>query len=213
MTIVLKAQDPPVGPSLIGVGVYHGLSQPLRDAPVLTDEEWEKMELDALKPRNEDLRIRSYPYEAIALPKGNDPVWQQLNGKLSAPKAPILNFSGQTSPYYPSDANGTAGPNHFMQTINCVYAIYNKSGTLVAGPSNMNTLFTGVTGANYNDGDPVVLYDEMADRWVACEFSISGTNDYMLMAVSQTNDPTGAWHRYSFDVDDMPDYEKNGCLA
>lgn len=208
MTIVLKAQDPPVGPSLIGVGVYHGLSQPLRDAPVLTDEEWEKMELDALKPRNEDLRIRSYPYEAIALPKGNDPVWQQLNGKLSAPKAPILNFSGQTSPYYPSDANGTAGPNHFMQTINCVYAIYNKSGTLVAGPSNMNTLFTGVTGANYNDGDPVVLYDEMADRWVACEFSISGTNDYMLMAVSQTNDPTGAWHRYSFDVDDMPDYEK-----
>ena len=39
---------------------------------------------------------------------------------------------------------------------------------------------------------------------------MSGTNDYMLIAVSATNDPTGAWHKYSFDVADMPDYEKFG---
>ncbi|HOW30883.1 MAG TPA: CARDB domain-containing protein, partial [Bacteroidales bacterium] len=202
------AQDKPVGPSFIGVGQFHGLSQPLRDAPVLTDEEWQKMEVDAMKPRNEGLKDRSYPFEAIAFPKGADEAWQKDNGKTQPPRAPIVNFNGQTSPYYPSDCNGTAGPNHYMQTINCVYAIYNKTGTLVAGPSNMNTLFSGVTGATYNDGDPVILYDEMADRWVACEFSISGSNDYMLMAVSQTNDPTGSWYRYSFDVDDMPDYEK-----
>lgn len=205
---IAQAQDEPVHPSIIGVGEYHGLSQPLRDAAVLTDEEWERMEFDAMKPRNEELRERSYPFAAVALPKGNDPVWQKEYGRTQPPRAPIVSFSGQTSPYYPSDANGAVGPNHFMQTINCVYAIYNKSGTLVAGPSNMNTLFSGVTGATYNDGDPVVLYDEMADRWVACEFSISGSNDYMLMAVSQTNDPTGSWHRYSFDVADMPDYEK-----
>lgn len=204
----VQAQDQPVGPSFIGVGEYHGLSQPLRDAPVLTDEEWQKMEVDAMKPRNEDLKGRSYPFAETAYPKGADQAWQNANGKTQPPRAPIVNFSGQTSPYYPSDCNGAVGPNHFMQTINCVYAIYNKTGTLVAGPSNMNTLFTGVTGATYNDGDPVVLYDEMADRWVACEFSISGSNDYMLMAVSQTNDPTGSWYRYSFDVDDMPDYEK-----
>lgn len=203
-----QAQDQPVSPSIIGVGEFHGLSQPLRDAPVLTDEDWARMLEDANKPRNEELRERSYPFAATALPKGNDPVWQQANGTTHPPRAPIVSFSGQTSPYYPSDANGAVGPNHFMQTINCVYAIYNKTGTLVAGPSNLNTLFSGVTGATYNDGDPVVLYDEMADRWVVCEFSISGSNDYMLMAVSQTNDPTGSWYRYSFDVADMPDYEK-----
>jgi len=32
----------------------------------------------------------------------------------------------------------------------------------------------------------------------------------MLIAVSTTNDPTGTWHKYSFDVADMPDYEKFG---
>ncbi|MBK6345365.1 MAG: T9SS type A sorting domain-containing protein [Bacteroidales bacterium] len=206
----LYAQDRPISPAVTGVGVYHGLSLPLRDIPALTADEYEKMEIDAMKPRNEDMRERSYPYAETALPKGDDPAWQQKMGTAPAPKAPIVSFDGPSSPYYPPDANGTAGPNHFMQTINSVYAIYSKTGTLLAGPTNLNLLFGSVTGATCNDGDPIVLYDEQADRWLVVEFSICGTNDYMLFAVSQTNDPTGSWHRYSFDVDDMPDYEKIG---
>jgi hypothetical protein len=206
----LKAQDKAISPSYIGVGVYHGLSQPLRDIPAMTADEYEKMELDAAKPRNEDLQQRLYPFEATALPKGDDQAWQREMGKMQPPKAPIVSFEGQASPYFPSDCNGAAGPNHFMQTINTVYTIYDKAGVVKAGPTNLNLLFGNVTGANYNDGDPIVLYDEQADRWLVVEFSVSGTNDYMLFAVSQTNDPTGSWHRYSFDVDDMPDYEKIG---
>jgi len=204
------AQDQPISPSVTGVGQYHGLSQPLRDLPVITADEWEKMEIDANKPRNEELRTRLYPYESIALPKGDDPAWQRTMGKSPAPKAPLVSFDGQNSPYFPPDANGTAGPNHYMQTINSVYAIYSKTGSLVAGPTNLNLLFGSVTGASCNDGDPIILYDEQADRWLVVEFSICGANDYMLVAVSQSNDPTGSWHRYSFDVDDMPDYEKFG---
>jgi len=203
-------QDKPISPSHIGVGEYHGLSVPLRDVPVITADEWEKMELDANKPRNEELRTRLYPFAETAEPKGVDPIWQKFMGGTPAPKAPIVTFDGQSSPYYPPDCNGAAGPNHYMQTINVVYAIYSKTGSLVAGPANLNTLFTGLPGATYNDGDPIVLYDEQADRWLVVEFSVGGTNDYMLFAVSQTNDPTGSWHRYSFDVDDMPDYEKVG---
>jgi len=210
ITLGLKAQDQPVSPGLIGVGQYHGLSQPLRDLPALTSDEYEKMEIDAMKPRNEELRERSYPFSEISFPKGNDPAWQNIMGTSQAPKAPIVSFDGQTSPYYPPDANGIAGPNHYMQTINCIYAIYSKTGALLAGPGNLNLLFGNVTGATCNDGDPIILYDEQADRWVVIEFSICGSNDYMLFAVSQTNDPTGSWHRYSFDVDDMPDYEKIG---
>ena len=210
IVVAAVAQDQPLSPTFIGVGVYHGLSQPLRDLPTISQDEWEKMELDALKPRNEELRTREYPFESTAMPRGVDEAWQMENGKKMPPKAPIVSFDGQTSPYYPPDCNGDVGPNHYMQSINSVYAIYSKTGTLVAGPTNMNLLFSGVTGSNYNDGDPVILYDEMADRWVAVEFSISGSNDYVLVAVSQTNDPTGAWHKYSFDVDDMPDYEKIG---
>lgn len=210
LTIQSMAQDKPLSPSYVGVGTYHGLSQPLRDIPALTADEYEKMEIDANKPRNEKIRTREYPFAETAFPKGDDPAWQREMGKTQAPKAPIVAFDGQTSPYYPPDCNGTAGPNHFMQTINSVYAIYSKTGTLLAGPTNLNLLFGNVTGATCNDGDPIVLYDEQADRWLVVEFSICGANDYMLFAVSQTNDPTGAWHRYSFDVDDMPDYEKIG---
>ena len=125
-------------------------------------------------------------------------------------RAPLINFSGQNSPYYPPDANGCVGPNHYMQTINTVYTIYNKAGDLLAGPTALNTLFSGVPGSSCNNGDPIVLYDEQADRWMVAEFSLCEATDYMLIAVSTTNDPTGTWHKYSFDVDDMPDYEKFG---
>lgn len=208
----ISAQDQPINPSLIKTGVYHGLSEPLKDLPVLTDEEFQQLVIKGeQKALNKKLKERHYPYENTALPRGNDPVWQQEMGKTMSVKAPTLNISGQTSPYYPPDANGSIGPNHYMQTINTVYTIYDKTtGALVAGPTNLNLLFSGVTGSQYNDGDPICLYDEQADRWLVAEFSISGSNDYMLIAVSTTNDPTGTWHKYSFDVADMPDYEKFG---
>lgn len=209
----LWAQDLPVSPSVIKTGTYHGVSAALRDLPPLTAEEFHQLELKGeQKALNKTLKERYYPFAATAMPQGPDPVWQDEMGKTQmSNRAMTMNFSGQTSPYYPPDCNGSIGPNHYMQTINTVYAIYNKTtGALVAGPTNLNLLFSGVTGSNYNDGDPICLYDEQADRWLVAEFSVSGTNDYMLIAVSTTNDPTGTWHKYSFDVTDMPDYEKFG---
>lgn len=207
----LNAQDQTIAPSITGTGVYHGLTPPLKDLPTLSETEKQMMiEKAEKKMLNPKLRTRSYPYAETALPKDPDPVWQQRMPASRETRAPIMNFDGQASPYYPPDCNGTVGPNHYMQTINSVYAIYDKTGALVAGPSNLNTLFSGVTGSNCNDGDPIILYDEQAARWLAVEFSICGSNDYMLVAVSTSNDPTGTWHKYSFDVADMPDYEKFG---
>jgi len=203
------AQNIPATPSEIGVGTYWGVSKPLRDLPVMSVADWKAMARNAKKELNEGLQKRSYPYAATALPKGEDNAWQKVMGNYHNPLTPIVNFDGQTSPYYPPDCNGTAGPNHYMQTINCVYAIYSKTGALVAGPTNLNLLFGNVPGANRNDGDPIILYDEQADRWLVTEFSIPGSGqNYMLMAVSTTNDPTGTWHQYSFPVASMPDYPK-----
>lgn len=208
----LQAQDIPIRPSKVGTGTYWGLSKPLRDIPPMTAEEFHQMELKAKKRTlNKDLGTRLYPFASTALPQGDDPIWQKKMGTRKASSGPSVNFDGQNSPYFPPDCNGVAGPDHFMQTINTVYAIYDKAGTLVAGPTNMNQLFGSVPGANRNDGDPIILYDEQADRWFATEFSIpySGPN-YLLVAVSSTNDPTGTWHQYSFQVDAMPDYPKYG---
>jgi PKD repeat protein len=204
-------QIAPLHPSMVATGTYYGLSKPLRDIPPMTREEYLTIERQrkANGDFNEGLGIRSYPFESVALPKGPDPAWQKLYNTSKSPAAPIVNFDGQTSPYLPPDCNGIVGPNHYMQTINCAYAIYSKTGALLAGPTNLNQLFGNVPGANRNDGDPIILYDEQADRWLVTEFSIpfSGQN-YMLMAVSSTNDPTGTWHQYSFPVSATPDYPK-----
>jgi hypothetical protein len=211
IAIFATAQDKSANPSLIITGKYWGVSKPLRDLPAMTPAEFKKMERKGEKRElNESLRKnRYYPFASTALPKGPDPAWQSTMGTTKGSKSPIVNFDAQTSPYYPPDCNGTAGPNHYMQTINTTYAIYDKTGTLLAGPTAINLIFGNVPGANRNDGDPIILYDEQADRWLVTEFSIpmSGTN-YMLMAVSTTNDPTGTWHQYSFAVDAMPDYPK-----
>jgi PKD repeat protein len=205
------AQDQTISPSIIITGEYLGETPPLRDLPALTGAEWQQMvERAEKKLLNPKLRTRSYPFAESALPKGPDAVWQRNMGANRETRAPLQNFSGYDSPYYPPDANGTIGPNFYMQTINTVYTIYNRAGSLVAGPTNLNALFAGVPGSEYNNGDPVVLYDEQADRWLVAEFSYTGANDYMLMAVSTTNDPSGTWHKYSFDVADMPDYPKFG---
>ena len=208
----LFAQQGPLEPHNIGEGRLVGISKPLRDIPPITEAEWaqmtEKAEAKLLNPK---LRLRYFPFESIALPKGEDAVWQKNHGNTRTPlEDPAINFQGQASPYFPPDCNGAAGPGHYMQTVNTTYAIYSKSGALLAGPTNMNQLFGSVPGANCNDGDPIVLYDQLADRWLAAEFSLCGSPDRMLVAVSQTNDPTGAWYQYSFNMSGMPDYEKFG---
>ncbi|NTW25446.1 MAG: fibronectin type III domain-containing protein [Lentimicrobium sp.] len=207
----ILAQDIPANPTIIINGVFLGETPPLRDFPALTPEEIELMKEKAFrKAANKVIKPRIYPYAETALPKGPDEAWQKTMGKSAGGKAPIVNFEGQATSSYPPDCNGTAGPNHYMQTVNTTYAIYNKTGTLLAGPTNMNLLFGSVAGATCNDGDPLIQYDEQANRWVAVEFSLCGSNDLMLVAVSSTNDPTGTWYQYSFDVTDTPDYEKIG---
>ncbi len=207
--LMLNAQEKPLHPAFVGTGTYLGLSKPLRDIPAMSADEFRKMEAKAKnKQLNEKLKYRNYPYASTALPKGPDASWQRFMGDNATSVNPLVNFEGQTSPYYPPDCNGVVGPAHFMQTINCIYSIYDKTGATVAGPTNMNQLFGTVPGSNNNDGDPIILYDEQADRWVATEFSISGNPNYVMIAVSTTNDPTGTWHQYSFVVSSMPDYPK-----
>ncbi|NVO21709.1 MAG: hypothetical protein HXX13_18565, partial [Bacteroidetes bacterium] len=213
-----QTQDKPVHPVKISHGVFLGETPPLRDLPALSQAQVDELtrKRSEEKEMNEGLSHRSYPFSDIALPKGPDQAWQRGMGSKSAlANTPIQNFAGQTSSSFPPDCNGAVGPNHYMQAVNVTYAIYNKTGTKLAGPTAFNTLFGSVPGATRNDGDPLVLYDEQADRWLAVEFSVPSMvagsgNDYMLIAVSTTNDPTGTWNKYSFDVADGPDYEKFG---
>ncbi len=100
--------------------------------------------------------------------------------------------------------------------VNLSFAIWDKSGNLLYGPANNNTLWFGFGGPceTTNDGDPIVLYDHLADRWLMSQFAnaFSGPPYYQCIAISQTGDPTGAWYRYGFLISNTKfnDYPKLG---
>jgi hypothetical protein len=126
---------------------------------------------------------------------------------------PILNFPGQGfTGVTPPDTVGDVGPNHYVQAVNhgsgSSITVYNKSGGVEAGPFILDTLGSGGPCAS-GVGDPVVLYDAMANRWLLSEFSGSGNN--LCVYVSQTPNPvSGGWFRYQFTTPNFPDYPKYG---
>jgi len=123
----------------------------------------------------------------------------------------------------PPDTTGDVGPNHYVQWVNLRYAIYTLTRgvnneitgfNLVAGfPKNGNVVWQGFGGRcqSDNDGDPIVQYDQLADRWILTQFAVSGTPYTQCVAVSTSPDPTGSYFRYAFSYNkSFNDYPKMG---
>jgi hypothetical protein len=126
--------------------------------------------------------------------------------------AGMFNPPGPTGPV-PPDPVGDIGPNHYIQMVNSRFQIFTRGGTSVFGPANINTLFSGFGGPcqTENAGDPVVVYDELADRWVLMQFTSAGPTYFLCTAVSTTGDPTGSYYRYAISTGaNFPDYPKMG---
>ncbi len=143
-----------------------------------------------------------------------DTVVQKLLGPLQMP-TPIITFEGvnNRNSVSPPDPNGEVGPNHYVEMVNLSFAVYSKTGTVLYGPVNNNTLWQGFGGPceTRNDGDPVVLYDQLADRWMLTQFTASGPTYYNCVALSTSGDPTGSYYRWAFTTgNNFPDYPKYG---
>jgi hypothetical protein len=105
------------------------------------------------------------------------------------------------------------GPNHYVEMINLVFAVYSKSGTLLLGPVDTGTLWAGFAVQDCTDpsGDPIVIYDQVADRWLLTQFTTAGPEYFNCVAISTTGDPTGTYYRYAFSTGlNFPDYPKYG---
>jgi len=147
-----------------------------------------------------------------------DPVRQQTYTGFSPQLG--LNFQGISDgqnnfwvEYVPPDTNGAVGSTQYVQWVNTYFAVFNKqTGALILGPAAGNVLWSGFGGACEidNDGDPIVSYDKLADRWVMSQFSVSNPPYLQCIAVSVTPDATGSWYRYSFQYNYFDDYPKMG---
>jgi hypothetical protein len=125
---------------------------------------------------------------------------------------PIVNQAGQGyTGVNPPDTVGDVGPNHYIQSINdgggAVVQIYDKTGAPIGAPFTMDNFGSGSCASGY--GDPIILYDRLADRWLLQEFSSSG--NYLCFYISQTADPVaGGWYHYGFQSPSFPDYPHFG---
>jgi len=194
--------------------VKHDVSPPLRNlTPGQASTATDQQQLVARPTR---------PALANAQP---DPVAQQLTVPLSGVSTGP-NFDGQSAndnrnllgfAFVPPDTNGAVGATQFVQIVNVTYAVYDKkTSALVLGPALIHTVWTGFGGPCEeagDGGDPVVLYDHLAGRWLVSQlqFNSTFTSNQQCIAVSTSSDATGSYNRYVFDFGaNFPDYPKFG---
>jgi len=144
---------------------------------------------------------------------------QTTPGAATIPST-TTNFEGvnNVDNVLPPDTNGDIGPNDYVQWVNLHFEIFDRTGASLMGPSAGNTLWSGFGGLCEftNQGDPVVRYDRMANRWVFTQFAFTTRRGLPIapydqcFAVSTTGDPTGSYFRYAWQISNtnFPDYPK-----
>ena len=198
---------------MVSKAVFFDTTPPLRDMPIILpgerDRSWKDNIIQNKSMKDEFKNIQ------VEIPEGfDDPVLQQQYSASRELRGPVINIEGvgNVNGVYPPDTEGDVGPDHYFQMINLSFAIWDKQGNLLYGPVDNSTLWQGFIGpwTGTNDGDPIVLYDELADRWMASQFAINTSNGsyWQLVAVSATGDPTGSYHRYAFQMPAFNDYPK-----
>jgi len=152
---------------------------------------------------------------------------QQAAAAMPATKANFEGLSNQDNfnvygfRINPPDPDGDVGPNHYVELINLVLGVYSKTGTKLLGPMAIGSVWSGFAVDDCTDpsGDPIVIYDQTADRWLLSQFTTRGLADptlpfYNCVAISTTPDPTGTYYRYAFSTGfNFPDYPKYGFFG
>ncbi len=111
----------------------------------------------------------------------------------------------------PPDTQGDVNGSYYIQCVNNHTVIKDRNGNDVVSAFPTSDFWQGTQFADRNDGDPVILWDENAQRWLVTQFYVplGGNTNYLLIAVSKTDDPTGQYYQYGFSYGtDMPDYPK-----
>jgi hypothetical protein len=142
---------------------------------------------------------------------GSRPAPHQNNPQPEGVGTPLLMFpgisaDGQQTP----DTSGAVGDLQFVQWVNVEYAVYNKaSGVQEQGPTPGNNFWSAAPGSPcsmHNDGQPVVEFDKTAGaagQWVVAQ-QVLESPYYYCIAVSQTDDATGAFYPYAFQLPRLP---------
>jgi hypothetical protein len=135
--------------------------------------------------------------------------------------APVRTFEGASNAdnastfgfmVSPPDSDGDVGMHHYVELINLTFTVFDKSGTRLYGPAGIGTIWQGfLDDCTDASGDPIVLYDKTANRWLLSQFTTRGPEYFNCVAISTSQDPLGSYYRYAFSTGlNFPDYPKYG---
>lgn len=190
-------------PSEIIQGKFIGKTIPLRDMPTVAELKAEGLEtVREVKQRFDPTVIGAEPVLIGTIEQTPDPVIQTEQGSRGI-LTTMQNFDGATiqeGGAVPPDPSGAVGPNHYVHAVNLVVKIFDKNGGLLAGPTSLGTFL----GSGNNNGDPIVMYDQMADRFFVSQFRTS--DNALIIGISETPDPTGSYNVYEYPLNSFPDY-------
>jgi hypothetical protein len=198
--------------------VKHDVSAPLAELDRMTPAQPHRFTPRLLKilPTGPAVTAPEFPVpdvalQQVALPPVAANLGLNMDGLGQGQYGFLLEFS-------PPDTNGAVGATQYVQWVNAEFAVFDKvTGTLLAGPTEGNALWAGFGGgceAN-NDGDPIVQYDKLANRWILTQFSFSTLPYTECIAISTSSDATGTYNRYAFSFgnSDFSDYPKLGVWS
>jgi hypothetical protein len=185
--------------------------------PVSQDQDLRALPYIPANTQQEERRLTRHPFPLALGPIRQPPSYpgqqvtqQLLQGVLSpipTMPGPLVTFDAIDSNLsgcgcLPPDTDGDVGPNHYVASENSSIMIFDKIGNALAGPISYNAFFAPIgtgnpCGNNVNDGDGIVFYDHMANRWVVSDFAFPafpGTSFWQCIGVSKTADPVaGGW--------------------
>jgi len=205
--------------------VFHGMTSPIGEVNnpnVLTPNNKRKR-----AKRERRARIPNFEYNVPMANNNPNPLPQNGDPLIAPPSftavtgievIPDLIFDGMEEEELlfvsVPDDNGDVSPDHYIQTANssegAYYEIFDKDGVTIFGPESCQDFWTPFNANGL--GDPVVLWDQEASRWVITELSFDFTS--MLIAISETDDPLGSWYVYEFQSPfGLPDYPKYGIWS
>jgi len=145
-----------------------------------------------------------------AFPRGADPLLKEETtrsaGLLIEPEFVIEGIDqGQAGSGVP-DCNGAVSDLYYIETTNSTWLqVYDLLGNPVGDAFRANAIWEQIGFTSR--GDPVILFDQEADRWFMTEFPSSSR---VLIGISDTNDPLGTWTAYAFQTPSFPDYPHYG---
>src|SRR5689334_8786696 len=180
---------------VVGHSTHNDTSRPLRDMPQLPLTFREQREA------NENPRV-NHSHKNV-----NDEAVQTAPITAAMPGT-NLNFDGVPFPGVscscaPPDTNGEVGATQYVQIVNEGYQVFNKStGASQLGPIGISTIWSGFGGVceTAGHGDPVLLYDQLANRWLVSQFAGTSVPTDECVAVSTSSDATGSYNRYGFHL-------------